>query len=318
MHFPKPTGFQIVLSGMHINSKKLKEFLHQKFEQVENIEHIADGWWSQAFKFEHGKKAFVIRISKHLMDFQKDIFAYRNFNSPEIPVPEIMETGHFSEQLYYCISAFYPGTPSDQTDLDAYPALGSEILKPLEQIHRLDTSAFKGWGFTNEQGNGLFESWEAYLSAIHNYKYPVCWKELAKNTWLDAELFKKLIRQMEDLYPYLPKEKQVLHGDYGFDNILINKNYQVTMVLDWAEMLLGDALYDLIHMNEPWIKDSGQIDYLSAWLKEKESQKIEVRNLHERIRCYQIHYTLFHLHIHTSRKEEEDYHQIASWAKKHF
>lgn len=32
--------------------------------------------------------------------------------------------------------------------------------------------------------------------------------------------------------------------------------------------------------------------------------------------CYHNHYTLFHLHIHTARQEEKEYHHIARWAEK--
>lgn len=305
---------------MHLSLKQLQEFLNKYFNDLHDVEHLGDGWWSQAFSFYTGEQKFVIRISKHLTDFKKDRFAHKHFSNKEIPIPRIMETGPFNKDLFYCISEYSDGTPSDQVirnqDPDADLKVASKLLRPLYLIHELDTTGLSGWGITDANGHGSFKSWPDYLFAVHNPKYPISWTVLAQKSWLDQTLFTRLLDQMKALFIYLPSKKQVLHGDYGFDNLLLTPDHEVSAVIDWAEMTLGDALYDLIHMNEPWRPADEELNYLTLWEAEMKRKKQEIVHLKERLECYQIHYTLFHLHIHTARQEEEEYMEIAAWAKK--
>lgn len=122
---------------------------------------------------------------------------------------------------------------------------------------------------------------------------------------------RQLLEQIQALIPYLPTEKTILHGDYGFDN----DAHRVTAVLDWGEMMLGDGLYDLVHMNEPWERE--EIAYLPLRLQQQAQAGRQLRNIEQRLTCYRIHYTLLHLHIHASREEEAEYNRIEQWAKQH-
>jgi len=302
---------------MHIDLNSLTVFLHQQFTHVTEIIAIADGWWSQAFSFKTAGEVRVIRISKHPVDFGKDIFAYTHINSTAIPIPEVMAIGKYDEELFYCISRYVAGTPSDQI-MDIYASepnmeIAQTVITQLVAIHELDTGKLSGWGYTDENGNGIFGSWAEHLLAIHNGKYTIAWQELAKTTWLNGDLFIRLTERMKSYFPYLPKEKHVLHGDYGYDNLLLTPDHRVAAVIDWAEMLLGDPLYDLIHMDEPWDEDARLI-YVDVWKAAMKNNPKALLHFEERLQCYIIHYTLFHLHIHTVRNEREDYDYIEQWA----
>lgn len=303
---------------MHIDLDSLSHFLRRQFTGVDDIKHIADGWWSQAFSFKTSEGARVIRISKHLTDFRKDVFAYTHFNSTKIPIPEVIISGKYDEEFFYCVSRYVEGIPSDQI-IDTQETkpdllLAQTTVEQLLTIHQIDISNLRGWGYTDENGNGIFQSWEEYLLAIHNGKYTIAWKELAKTTWLNGELFTRLTERMQTYFPYLPKDKHVLHGDYGFDNLLLTPDHQVAAVIDWAEMMLGDPMYDLIHMNEPW-SEYLPVNYLDIWKEQMKNNPKALLHFEERLQCYTIHYTLFHLHIHTVRGEREDYEYIEQWAK---
>lgn len=78
----------------------------------------------------------------------------------------------------------------------------------------------------------------------------------------------------------------------------------------------GLILFYSTDCTEPWNAETTAFSYLSFWKKEKEAQQIEIINFQQRLECYHIHYTLFHLHIHTARQEEKEYHHIARWAEK--
>lgn len=267
---------------MHINIKPLKEFLDKKFKHCGSIEPIGDGWWSQALSFYSNDEKLVIRISKHLTDFEKDDFAYKHFKSFEVPIPKIIEIGQFNTQFFYCISEYYEGIPSDQIVTNGHSNLpiAKKILQPLYHIHQLDTDKLLGWGTTDANGHGLFKSWQEYLLAVYNSKYPISWEELSINTWLDAKLFKELLKKMENLFAYLPSKKQVLHGDYGFDNLLLTIDNEISAVIDWSETTLGDSLYDLVHMNEPWNPVSGGTE-LFQFMENRNGNKRLANSLYE-------------------------------------
>jgi hygromycin-B 4-O-kinase len=302
---------------MHVDIKQVDLFLSQKFKQITQLQYLADGWWAQAFSFTCEKGKMVIRIGTWLKDFLKDDYAFRHINRPGISVPAIVETGEFNGQFYYCLSMLCEGTPADRwmesLDHPQQLTVAYALLEPLRHIHQLDTSQLKGWGLTNETGAGGWSSWGAFLLDIHNHKSPATWQELHQTTWLDGRLFEQLLEQMRALIPYLPAQKQILHGDYGFDNVLVNDSHQVTAVLDWGEMMLGDGLYDLVHMNEPW--EYEKIAYLPLWLEQQPPASLH--HIDQRLACYRIHYTLLHLHIHASRQEAAEYNRIEQWAKEH-
>ncbi|WP_160713283.1 phosphotransferase family protein [Chitinophaga solisilvae] len=304
---------------MHIDQTTVQRYLETRYQQVQHLKHMADGWWAQAFSFTGDQRQLVIRISRHIADFRKDEYARTHFSSAAIPIPRIIATGPFSDGLYYCISAYCTGTPADDfmetlTTAAALPVAAS-LLETLQHIHQLDTQHLSGWGHTDANGNGMFDSWEAWLSAIYNHKTPVSWQELAAATWLEADLFRQLITRMESLYPYLPREKKILHGDYGFDNVLLTPDGKISAVLDWSDMQLGDELFDLIHMNEPWINPPESVNYLQLWLEDRQRKGIATPHVNERVTCYSIYYTLLHLHIYTTRQDEDSYREVAAWAK---
>lgn len=304
---------------MHTGLPQLERFLQQYSDATSDIRPVGEGWWSQAFSFLQQGERRVIRIGRHPDDFRKDAIAYRHWNRAGIPIPAIYDIGTYDTDLYYCISEFIAGTPSDQVmeklEKEDRDALAPLLLEPLSNIHQLDVSAWTGWGATDADGNGLFGSWPAYLLAIHNSKHPIPWQQLAQTTWLEAPLFEALIERMESYFPFLPATRQVLHGDYGYDNLLVGETHKITGVLDWAETTLGDGLYDLIHMNEPWVRRTEEPDYLRLWQACATPETLQ--HVEQRKACYRIHYTLLHLHIHTVRGEYEAYTHIADWAKQH-
>lgn len=294
----------------------MEEFLNEKFGKIFNLKFIAEGWWSKAYSFTAREQQYILRTGYQVQDFMKDQWAYQNLDNPNIPIPEILEYGNYQDGLHYCISRQANGYPSDQImdKLDSYSQteLAKTIIQQLENIHLIDASNNEGWGFTNAQGKGMYPTWQEFLLSFYNSKTTASWKLLAETSWLNGQIFSNLIKKMQSFFPYLPTDKHILHGDFGFDNLLMNGNHKVTAVLDWAEMMLGDPLYDLLHMNEPWIKDTGP-DFLTIWLNMNPGY-INFKHIEERLQCYRIHYTLFHLYIHTVRKEKDDYLKIENWA----
>lgn len=306
---------------MHLSAEQVHAFLIARYSKISDIRHLADGWWSQAFSFvcEEGRQ--VLRISAYQEDFLKDRFAFIHFNSSAVPVPAFKETSKLNEQLYYCFTAFCDGMPSDRLmdGLDAATAVSVAplLLQPLLHVHNIDVSGYKGWGLTNGAGEGGWNSWPAYLHAMFSRKENISWQQLAHTSWLDGDLFQRLMNRMQALFTFLPKQKQLLHGDYGYDNLLTDAKGHVLAVLDWGEMRLGDALYDLLHLNEPWRAENDKVQYLPIWKALWENQGHTLLHFEQRLECYRIHYTLFHLYMHIVRGEQQEYTAIAEWAATH-
>lgn len=301
---------------MHITQQELLPFLNERFGDVYELRPLADGWWSQAFTFMAGDRKLVIRISRKIRDFQKDAYAYFQFNNPAIGIPQVLETGRFNDDFFYCVTVFIDGTPADvvleSLQDENRNIAAAAILEPLYHIHSIDVSNMKGWGYVNENGVGIGNSWSAYLSSVYNNKCETTWQELANTSFLDGNLFAGLHRRMESYYACLPAAKNLLHGDYGFDNLLMNREYKAVAVLDWGEMMLGDEVYDLVHMNEPWRDE--EVQFYPIWKQHQDALQREMPYLGERLQCYRIHYTLMHMHIYTALNDEEGYAEIAQWA----
>jgi hygromycin-B 4-O-kinase len=302
---------------MHFDISAIQQFLTRRYPDVHNLQPLANGWWSQALSFSTVQQDLVLRINQHPTDFQKDVFAFKHFSSPALTIPEVVATGSYDDSHYFCISNFIAGTPSDRIlmpkDIDGNRQLALTLLQPLHTIHAMDTTSLQGWGYTDASGKGIYGSWSAFLLSIHNSKMAVSWQELVQQGWLNGDLFTRLLDKMKTWFPYLPATKHVVHGDYGYDNVLLTPDHQIAAVIDWAEMLLGDPIYDLIHMNEPWNQPEG-MNFVELWKQDVASRGGELVNFEERLRCYNIHYTLFHLHIHAARQEREECQQIEQWA----
>ena len=71
-----------------IASEEILQFLCSVFHPAaEEVRWIAEGWFSQAFSFEAGEEAYIIRLNPYEEDFQKDVFAWQNYARPGLPIP---------------------------------------------------------------------------------------------------------------------------------------------------------------------------------------------------------------------------------------
>ena len=56
------------------------------------------------------------------------------------------------------------------------------------------------------------------------------WHGLFETSFLERPLFDQLYAEMESLFPYLPDERHLIHGDYGFNNVLAQDG-EITAVI---------------------------------------------------------------------------------------
>jgi hygromycin-B 4-O-kinase len=107
---------------------------------------------------------------------------------------------------------------------------------------------------------------------------------------------------MVTLLNICPEDRSLVHGDYGFDNVLAADG-RITAVLDWPNAQYGDFLYDVAWLDF-WQSGFAFRDLCAAHYGER---GIAVPNYAERILCYQCAIALNVLRFFAKRQNEEAY-----------
>ena len=278
-------------------------FLQAHFEPgATGVRQIGAGMFSRAYAFAAGPQSYVLRLNAWQEDLHKDAFAARNFSAPGLPIPPVLALGRFDEGHYYAITARCPGQNLDQMGEGRVCPIVPRLFDTLAAIHATGVYAHQGWGLADGAGRGRFQSWQEALEAFLNLKFEQTWHDLARDTFLEADLYAAWLREMEFLLPYCPEDKHLVHGDFGFDNVM-SDGQQITGVLDWAEYGLGDFVYDVAYLDF-WSK---AIPYGALWQEQATSQGGAVPHYEERMRCYMLHIGLEGMRIAAAQGNEREY-----------
>jgi hygromycin-B 4-O-kinase len=267
MKRPATIAIHDVLERLHVNA--------------ENIELIGAGWWSQAYAYENAGENYVIRISNSDVDFCKGQKLYSLLHAFLIPVPKIYAIGTIAGSTHYAISARCSGCNLAQKKVSDTVAM--ELFKILRMLQAITVSHFNGWGLTDKNLNGLFESWNGFLLRFYNQKMDYQIETLAGNSLLSWELYEACIIKIKKLLPYLPQTKNVVHGDFGFDNVIADGD-TITGVIDWGEAKLGDWLYDVAYLDF----NSNDVPYGDLWKAFVKRKNLTFQNMEERLLCYKL------------------------------
>lgn len=269
-----------------IDLVQVHEFLQDNFDQqVSSVQHIGTGWWSHAYAFTVDQQGFILRVNPYEEDFQKDAFAFKHFASPTLPIPRVIQIGQFDDTRYFAITERCAGRIiANMDDADMYPVL-PELFDIATEIHSIDISRFSGWGLTDVTGNGRFANWHEYLLSLYDQKFTFDLPDLAQRTFFELDVYETYLAEMKRLLPCCPEEKYLVHGDYGFDNVL-SDGQRITGVLDWADDLLGDFIYDIAYLDFWSVED---IPYGALWQEYAASRGQHVQHFEERMRCYMLY-----------------------------
>lgn len=284
--------------------KQIAAFLDDELgDKPLNLKFIGAGMFSQAFSYEVDGEAFVIRINNSRVDFDKDRYAYIHFATPELPIPPIINSGRFSKQAFYAISPRFPGRPIDEA-AELSPAALRSLFDSLRAVHQIDVSQTSGWGLLNGKGQGQDESWSSHLRAFHNHKFPFTWAALLNETMLQENHLNEFLGRFESYLPYCAAEKSLLHGDFGFSNVLMDGE-RVTAVLDWAEARYGDFLYDVAYLDYY----SQHIPYGRIFKQFYDTLNLAIPHFNERLCCYKLFHGIGGLAIEAILDDEAGYHR---------
>ena len=125
---------------------------------------------------------------------------------------------------------------------DADDAEVIRLLEPITEVWRAigdaDISDTSGHGDFDADGIGKDKSWQEYLVSILDSD----WQKVTER--LDRSLLNRLAEEFASVLPSCPEERRLVHGDFGSNNLLVDKG-RVTGALDWADARYGDPLLDI-------------------------------------------------------------------------
>ena len=283
-------------------------------DNVEDVRPLAGGFFSRAFAATAAGREYVIRISTAVHapeSFAKDDYAWRHFARPALPIPRIVATGMTSAGSYAISERVAGRTLAACSPVERQPVLPA-LLDTLEAVGQSDVRASRGYGDWDSDGNGRFASWQGFLASItanHPDGYYQNWRRLFDDSFLERDVYATVARRMLNLAEHCPEERALIHNDFQFENILTD-GQRITGVIDWANALYGDPLYDVAWLTwqaanpDWWYADGTEI---------LRSRFGHLPHYATRIACYQCHIGLDHLRFYARTDNRAGYDFCRAW-----
>ena len=299
-----------------VTTEMVLPVLREYFDRpIRNLEVIQGGNVAQAFSFSVGSgqveetgepQDFIIRFNPPMtINFEKEAYAYDKFASPIIPIPRVIQLGRL-ENIFFAITEKISGRNLLQIPRPEYLALIPKLVQVLDAIHRISIGDVPGYGIFDGMGTALTSTCKEHLELIQKEEaegdFMGRWHVLFQNSFLEKELFESYFFKMMDLSKYCPEERWLVHGDYGFGNILVQDG-RVTAVLDWMDAQYGDFLYDVA-----WLDFWSPLDHWYEWFQQHylRTERI-VPYYKERILCWQYSITLNAMKFYAKAGSKESY-----------
>ncbi|MBI5929031.1 MAG: aminoglycoside phosphotransferase family protein [Chloroflexi bacterium] len=266
----------------------LVEFLG---DRVTDIAPIAEGQISRVFACMAAGQGYIIRFAEpNVSGFQKEQFLFTQL-TPQQPrlqekVAPPIHLGHFGD-YEFIITRRLAGQPLTSLTPAEYQVVLPSLIETHYLIQRIDVGATAGYGHVDNDGQGLFDSWPAFILDVREEQdeslFYGKWHHMFDDTFLNRAQFDTFFAKMEGLLTFCPSDRWLIHGDYGFDNVLALDG-RVTGVIDWS-IKYGDFLMDIGFL-QLWTPD---IDYAALVRAYYQGQGLEIPNLTERVRCYELY-----------------------------
>jgi len=264
-------------------------------EPVRTLIPLKGGEWSAAYKYTMDSQDFVIRLSHTPDNFFRDRIASK-WSSSALPVPQIIKIDRYGDQ-YYAISQFFPGEAFEKLSPPELEKTIPSFLSMMTAIHSINLDTMAGFGCITSEGRGAYNSWSKALLDVNNDRPDSLthgWKKILERSPEVLRKYNHFYDQLAKLVQYCPEQKNLIHSDLLYQNLLVHNN-QVSAVLDWGCAMIGDPLYDIAIFNffEPWFPAFSEVDLI----KKMRQSYLDLapgnsQNYNERILACQIHLTL--------------------------
>lgn len=262
------------------DQKAAEAFLTKHLDSSDiKVQTIADGEESQAFFFSNGGQEYILRVSSHTDNgFRKDKYAHEVLNSPQIPVPKILEVGSIKRGLYFAISERAVGKTLDKFSKEEIKELMPRIIASVEAMHAHEPMG-EGYGQWDLMGKGYAKTWREVLEDSLNQDD----EETKSAEFYDAEFQSRLREDIKLLFDDCPEERRLIHDDYGFNNAL-SDGKNITGLIDWEHGAYGDPIRDIAWLDF-WGEEHGFAEAFKSYYIEND---ILPDNFDKRLVCYKL------------------------------
>jgi hygromycin-B 4-O-kinase len=270
----------------------VRDFLSGHFRRpISELARIALGEWSQAYSFRCNGDDYIARFSALEEDFAKDrlVAAYA---TADLPIPPIVAMGRAFDG-FYAISRRAFGEFIDDLDAAHMRAVLPALFAALDAARLTDLSATAGFGGWGAGGDAPHASWRAYLLDV-THDRPTDrvsgWRQRLDASPERSGPFDAAAQRLQTLVDACPEERHLIHSDLLHFNVLIDGN-RLSAVFDWGCSLYGDFLYDVAWLTfwAPWYRAWDGIDFREEAARHYAAIGLEVPDMKERLRCYELH-----------------------------
>ncbi len=268
---------------------------------------IVAGLIARTFSFCVDNRDYVIRFQTDnmLAHFEKEKYICENYGSPHIPIPSIVHIGRFQD-LHFAISHKVLGQTLDKLSAQEYQQALPSVVETLYAIHQVNVSHKPMYGLFDGQGIGVSASWRGFLSIIREeeaeWDFYGKWHVLFETSILERDTFDFVYDHMVRLLNYCSEECHLVHGGYGFGNVLVHEG-KVAGVVDWMDAKFGDYVYDIAWLDF-W---SSSNYYQQLCYKYYTSHGFSIPFFEERLLCYKCYMSLDGLRFFAKVRNEGAY-----------
>ena len=283
--------------------------------EIRDLKSLSGGFWSSAYAYRVGTQDLVLRLSDMVEGFAIDAAAMR-FNSPNLPVPNVVDRGE-ALGFNYAISERHYGRFLETTAAEEGVAVGNVLEKILAALRAVPTSKDDPVVWYDREGS-KDTTWHSWLTAglIDNPDAHVSgWRaKLAEIPAID-KLFTRCESRIHELLAICPERRDLVHSDLLHQNVLVAEDVsQVTAVFSWKCSALGDFLYDVAWCTfwGDWHPGIAAADIWHRTLQADDLTEADLVNASLRHHCYELQIGASHLGWSAWTGNEKDLQGVAN------
>jgi len=272
---------------------------------VHDLAPLGSGAWSRAFGFSTGGRALVVRVGKHVDDFERDRLAAA-FAGDALPIPQVLAIApvpELGDGLFACISARAEGEFIDSLDAAGMRALLPSLLATWDALRAADLSRTAGYGGWDIHGYAPHPSWREALRAVavdHPEGRGHGWLRTLETVPAAFAAWHTLLARLDAALDAIDAAgvevgRHLIHSDMLNFNVLCDpERHHISSLFDWGCAMTGDPLYDLAWFAywQPWYPAWAEIDFVSAMRDHLAASGIPKPALDERLRACMLHIAL--------------------------
>ena len=127
-------------------------------ERPASVERLVEGLESQAFRFELGGRALVVRINPSIRGFEKDRWAHDRLGRA-VGVPAVVALGWADAEHAYCVSEWFAGVTLEALSASDAERVVGDVARTWGVIAEADVSSVQGFGDFDTDGRASAGSW---------------------------------------------------------------------------------------------------------------------------------------------------------------